>query len=343
MEPHGPHQHLEGISISTLCKIDNCLVRSRHRHPPSGPKEECGLEARGKAYSDRLGPQLSMKVCCAGYGLAQRKCLDSAAVALLVGILKTSSPDLQRKAASILEFATDSDQSIDKIISADIECGLDAVFPTKSSTGELERDQQPELLALKVEEAGLAISAASRLLTRLLDFESFRSTTNPARFVESLRKILRSSIPLDNKDWVAACLVKLSSFSRPGLYFENPMNIEATLHETIPRLIEQIKSSSPEAQEVAVLELNEIISEGVVDCTRAVAAEGGIFPLVKLIEDGTSTAVEAGLAVLYNLSMITENHSTIVAAGAFPALERIVQSERPESMRAIHLLRALPT
>ncbi|KAA8532550.1 hypothetical protein F0562_032634 [Nyssa sinensis] len=130
-----------------------------------------------------------------------------------------------------------------------------------------------------------------------------------------------SSIPLHNKDWVAACLVKLSSLSGPNLNFENPINMEVTLYETIPRLIEQIKTSfSPEMQEAAVVELNRIISEGVVDSTRAVAAEGGIFPSVKLIEEGSGRAVEAGLAILYNLSMDSENHSAIVAAGAVPII-----------------------
>ncbi|KAE9450922.1 hypothetical protein C3L33_17179, partial [Rhododendron williamsianum] len=51
-----------------------------------------------------------------------------------------------------------SGQSIDTIISADIESGLDAVFQQKSlHDSELEMDfEQPELHALEVEEAGLA-------------------------------------------------------------------------------------------------------------------------------------------------------------------------------------------
>lgn len=47
-----------------------------------------------------------------------------------------SSPNLQRKAASILECVILSGQSIDTIISADIESGLDAVFQQKSLHGE---------------------------------------------------------------------------------------------------------------------------------------------------------------------------------------------------------------
>ncbi|CAL5400002.1 unnamed protein product [Camellia sinensis] len=275
-----------------------------------------------------------------------RDLLDSAALARLVQILKLSSPNLQIKAASILEFVTMAEPCIDQIISVDIESSLGAVFQQKIVNADMEADidcQQPELRALEIEEAGLAISAASRLLTRLLDFDKFRSTIKPTPFITSLRKILTSSIPLHHKDWVAACLVKLSSLSGPNIDFESPISMEVTLYETIPRLMEQIENPSPEVQEAAVVELNRIISEGVVDSTRAVAAEGGIFPLVKLIEEGTGRAVEAGLAILYNLSMDAENHSAIVAAGAVPALRRIILSQRPQWMRALHLLRTLPT
>ena len=123
-------------------------------------------------------------------------------------------------------------------------------------------DQFSEAYAIEFEEAGLAIAAASRLLTRLLDHEQFRHKINSSQFIDLLRGILRSCIPLHNKKWVATCLVKLSSLSGSitSLY---PINVEVTLYETIPRLLEQIKTSfSPEAQETAVVELNRIISEG---------------------------------------------------------------------------------
>lgn len=202
---------------------------------------------------------------------------------------------------------------------------------------------QPEKYVLEVEEAGLAISAASRLLTKLLDSQQFRQNINSSHFTKLLREILKSNIPLHRKDWVAASLVKLSSLSGFNFDFENPINIEVTLYETIPRLIEQMKSSlSVEAREAAVMELNRIISEGLVDSTRAIAAKGGIFPLVKLIEEGSERAVEAGLAILYNLSMDIENHSAMIAAGAVPALRRIVLSHRPQWPQALHLLRILP-
>lgn len=272
--------------------------------------------------------------------------LDTAFIARLVGILKTSSPSLQRKVASILEFMTIIDPSMDLIVSVDIESGLDAVFQQKVLK-DVESDvegQQPEKYALEVEEAGLAISAASQLLTKLLDSEQFCQNINSSHFINLLRETLMSHIPLHNKDWVAASLVKLSSLSGRNLGFENPINMDITLHETIPRLVKQLETSfPPDVKEAAVVELNRIISEGVVDSTLAIASKGGIFPLVKLIEGGSERAVEAGLAILYNLSMNNENHPAILAAGAVPALRRIVLSQTPQWPRALHLLRILPT
>lgn len=57
-----------------------------------------------------------------------REVLDSVFVGRLVNIMKTSSPNFQRKTASILEFIAFIDPSMDTIMSADIESGLDSVF-----------------------------------------------------------------------------------------------------------------------------------------------------------------------------------------------------------------------
>lgn len=275
---------------------------------------------------------------------------DAAFLGRLIEILKTPSPNLQRKAASILEYVTADETLIEKIISVDIASGLDAIFQQGSlKVDEIESHsdvERPELVVLEVEEAGQALSAASRLFTRLLDFEPFRQSIDYHHFTKVLRKILISNIPLHYKDWVAACLVKLSFFSglNHPIDMENPINIEITLYETIPRLIEQIKTSfSIETQEAAAVELNKIISEGVIDSTRAVASKGGIFPLVKLMETGSDRAVEAVLSILYNLSMDAENQPVIVSAGAIPILRRIVLSQKPYWMRALLLLRTLPT
>lgn len=204
--------------------------------------------------------------------------------------------------------------------------------------------EQPELHSLELEEAGQAISAASRLLNLLLDHGHFRQTVNSPHFMELLRTILVSDIPLHYKDWVAASLVKLSSLSGRYSGFENPISTEVTLYETIPRLIQQIQSSFyPEVQEAAVLELNRIISEGLIDSTRDVALESWISALVKLMENGNDRAKEASLAILYSLGMDSENHAVIVAAGAVPILKKIVLSQGSQWTRALHLLRTLPT
>ncbi|XP_030498679.2 uncharacterized protein LOC115714222 [Cannabis sativa] len=276
----------------------------------------------------------------------RKNALDVAAIGSLVEILKTSTPNLQRKAASILEFIALNNSTKDMVLSVDIESGLDVVFQQKvlqDTDSDLE-GKEPERYALEVEEAGLAISAASSLLTKLLDLDQFSRNINSSYFTKLLRDILKSSIPLHCKDWVAACLVKLSSLSGPKPNLDDPINMEVTLYETIPRLIEQLKTSaSLQAKEAAVIELNRIISEGIIDSTRAVASEGGIIPLVELLEEGSEKAIEAGLAILYNLSMDSENHMEIIAAGTVPVLRRIVLSQRPQWTRALHLLRTLPT
>ncbi|KAG8366739.1 hypothetical protein BUALT_Bualt17G0110700 [Buddleja alternifolia] len=279
--------------------------------------------------------------------IAGEDLIDSTFLSCLVDILKTSNPDLQRKAASILEFIVVIEPSMEKLISVGVEYGLESVFQQKSLIEKeygTEDGEKPEVQILELEEAGLAVSAASRLLTKLLDCDQFRRNVNSIHFTKLLRAILVSSIPLQYKDWVAACLVKLTSLSGQNLDFENPINMEVTLHEKIPRLLEQIKGSfSPEVEEAAVLELNRIISEGMVDSTRAVASQGGIFSLVKLLENGSNRAGEASLAILFNLSMDSENHAAIIAAGAVPVLRKFVLSQRPQWMRALRLLRNLPT
>lgn len=61
--------------------------------------------------------------------------LDSGVITRILEILKTSIPRIQRKAASILEFCTVIDPSMDTIISVDIESGLDVVFQQKVLEG----------------------------------------------------------------------------------------------------------------------------------------------------------------------------------------------------------------
>ncbi|EEE54715.1 hypothetical protein OsJ_02044 [Oryza sativa Japonica Group] len=107
-------------------------------------------------------------------------------------------------------------------------------------------------------------------------------------------------------------------------------------------VIEQVSRAVSATVRNAVIELNKIVSGGVMEYTRAIATAGGIFPLVKMIEEGDGDALEASLAILYNLSMDPENHPAIIAAGAVPLLKRIVVAESSHWNRALELLRTLP-
>ncbi|KAG6505238.1 uncharacterized protein LOC121985933 isoform X1 [Zingiber officinale] len=270
---------------------------------------------------------------------------DSVFISRLIEMLRTSSPSLQVKLASILEYLVILEKNVAVVMAGGIEVALDAVF-RKGSTNGMENDIDNGLAQyyIETEEIGLATAAASRLLARLLDFNQCYQIIDSGHFTVLLRDILKSSIPLHTKDWIAACLVKLDSKVSNTSELGYPIEKEVVLYETIPRLVNEMSSSfSHQDQETAVKELNKIISQGVIDYTKAVATAGGIFPLVKLIEEVSGDALEASLSLLYNLSMDIENHSAIVAAGAVPVLKRIVLSEGPQWTHALRILRTLPT
>ncbi|XP_068648044.1 uncharacterized protein [Aristolochia californica] len=274
--------------------------------------------------------------------VTRAKVSDLPVISRLIEILKSSSADLQMKTASILEYLSYFELHVDVITSAGIESAMSDVFRDKSMAGFDEESDEPN--PIEAEEAGRAISAVSQLLAKLLDSRRFRDSVDSNHFVKLLRKLLKFNIPLDAKELVAACLVKLESLGGSHLDPQNLINKEVILYEAIPRLVERLKTSfSPEEQEAAAIELKQIISEGAADYTRAVASQGAIFPLVKLIEDGNERASEASLAILYNLSMDSENHPAIIAAGAVPVLRRLVLSEGRQWRPALHLLRTLPT
>jgi hypothetical protein len=183
-----------------------------------------------------------------------------------------------------------------------------------------------------------------RLLTKLLEFDLFVRSINSEKFTLLLRRMLKSSSPLQSKDWLAACLIKLESRSgSSGDHGVTSVDMEITICESIPRLVDQMMTSfSIENKRNAAVELKGIISGGVVEYTRTLAAAGGIFPLVKLLEESNGDALEATLAILYNLSMEPENHPAIIAAGAVPLLKQIVLTGGPHWTSALQLLRTLP-
>ncbi|CAL4956381.1 unnamed protein product [Urochloa decumbens] len=277
--------------------------------------------------------------------MASELILDFDAISRLTKVLKEAPPSLQAKVCCILEHLAPSEQhatamtatSIGSVIEAILEIGV--IHGTRADSEDFDN-----LPSVATEEVSQAVSAAARLLTKLLNFDLFVRSINSEKFTSLLRRMLKTSFPLQSKDWLAACLVKLES--RAGLsgnHGVSSIDMEITIYQTIPRLVEQMMTSfSFEKKRSAVIELNKIISSGVLEYTRAVADTGGIFPLVKMLEEGDGGALEATLAILYNLSMDPENHPAIVAAGAVPLLKRIVLAEGPHWTNAIQLLRTLP-
>ncbi|XP_062212342.1 uncharacterized protein LOC133913241 isoform X2 [Phragmites australis] len=271
--------------------------------------------------------------------------VDFDAISCLTKVLKEGSPSLQAKVCSVLEHFAASEQHATAMIAACTGSVIETILEIGVIYGTRgDPENFDDLPSVVTEEVSQAVSAAVRLLTKLLDFDLFIRSINSEKFTSLLRRMLKSSFPLQSKDWLAACLVKLES--RAGLSGDHgvsSIDMEITIYETIPRLVEQMMTSfSFENKGSAVIELNKIISGGVMEYTRAVAAIGGIFPLVKLLEEGDEGALEASLAILYNLSMDPENHPAIIAAGAVPLLKRIVLAQGSHWTSALQLLRTLP-
>ncbi|EHA8586955.1 U-box domain-containing protein 12 [Cocos nucifera] len=332
------------LTVNILCRIFDPVHDVKTKFQDKFVDESEKVLIGTSSSQDFDGLSIS-KTSSVSEGTTRERIIDSDVILRLVDILRTSSPNLQIKVASILEFVAAFEPHVATITAAGINSALDVVFQKGSLDG-MDGDDDNALAwnVIEAEEIGLAIAAASKLLAKLLNFEQFCHSIDAMHYVHLLRKILKSNIPLHAKDWVAACLIKLESKFGLASNLGHAIDMEVTLYETIPRLVEQMRTSfADESREAAVIELNKIISRGVMECTRAVAAAGGIFPLVELIKDGSGDALEASLAILHNLSMDSENHAAIIAAGAVPILKRIVLSEGPQWKRALRLLRTVPT
>uniref|UniRef100_A0A0A9DGZ4 U-box domain-containing protein n=1 Tax=Arundo donax TaxID=35708 RepID=A0A0A9DGZ4_ARUDO len=276
--------------------------------------------------------------------MASEMIIDFDAISRLTKVMKEGSPSLQAKVCSVLEHLVASEQHATAMTAAFTGSVIEAILEIGVIHGTRGDPENLDDLSIVVtEEVRQAVSAAVRLLTRLLDFDLFVRSINSEKFTSLLRRMLKSNFPLQSKDWFAACLIKLES--RAGLSGDHgvsSIDMEITIYEIIPRLVDQMMTSfSFENKRSAVIELNRIIS-GVTEYIRAVAAAGGIFPLVKMLEEGDEDALEACLAILYNLSMDPENHPAIIAAGAVPLLKRIALAEGPHWTSALQLLRTLP-
>lgn len=332
-------------TVSILSRILDSTIDMERKPNNQVINESAEVLSSTRSSGDIGVPMRNMDISVASQVTKWEKVIDSEVISCLVNLLRTSCPKLQTKVASVLEYISAFESHTITITESGIETALDAVFQQASFDGmEGTIEDQLELDPVEAEEIGHATAAAARLLTKLLNSQTFRHSINGANFVPVLRKDLKSDIPLHSKEWIAACLVKLESLLGPGTGSVQSINIEVTLYEKIPKLVAQMMTSfSYESKEAAVLELSEVLSRGGVECTREVAAAGGIFPLVKLIEEGRGQALEASLKILYNLSMDSENHAAIIAAGAVAALKRIIISKGPQSFRALRLLRTLPT
>lgn len=191
------------------------------------------------------------------------------------------------------------------------------------------------------EDGYMLIGAASRLLEKLARYEK----VNTSIFVPLFTNVLQSQAPLRVKDWVSACLLKLEQVSEGrGYQIEVPLDLEVTIHDTIPWLVTEIgEDFSPTVRERAVMHLRHLMSQGRSTYAAAIANSGGIFPLVSLLKAGSSDARDAAIAILYNLSMNEDNHPAIMAAGAVPCLVELIRRGVPEWKLALYLLRALPS
>lgn len=197
---------------------------------------------------------------------------------------------------------------------------------------------------VKKEEMWAALSASSRLLHKLLRYEKVRALIDCKGLAVLLAGVLKTEMPLHVKDWVSSCLLSLDRFEGLKSNLKIPIESEVIIHDKIPRLLDEIRSSSyPEVQERGAIELYDLVSQGVDAYVAAISNMGGIFPLVGILDHGTPKAKEASLSILYSIGTNEENHSALIRAGITRHLQKIVRSGSSQWMLALYLLRALPT
>ncbi|WVZ70306.1 hypothetical protein U9M48_018981 [Paspalum notatum var. saurae] len=306
---------------------------------------EDATSADRRIHGDKASGNSEISHTFVNQDMASELILGFEAISLLTKVLKEASPSLQAKVCCVLEHLASSEQHATAMTAACTGSVIEAILEIGVIHGtRADSENLDNLPRIGIEEVSQVVSAAVRLLTKLLNFDIFVRSINSDKFTSLLRRMLKSSFPLQSKDWLAACIVKLES--RAGLsagHDVSSIDMEITIYQTIPRLVDLMMTSySFENKRTVVIELKKIISSGVLEYTRAVADNGGIFPLVKILEEGDGDALEATLAILYNLSMDPENHPAIIAAGAVPLLKRIVLMEGPHWTSAIWLLRTLP-
>nr|PNR35431.1 hypothetical protein PHYPA_023331 [Physcomitrium patens] len=250
----------------------------------------------------------------------------------LIAMLATGSPLQAEKAASVLENLAKERENAEAVVKVGVEAALLSRLNVKVQEGDVSNA-----------DSWMVIIAASKLLEGLVKHDTVVDKIDIDQVAAVLLNILQASTsPSYVKNWVSPCLRRLQS--RVTDKGSLPIGLEITIHGRIPELLEEIgETSELDVQEKAVLEMQDLVSEGVGAYSAAIASGGGIFPLVSLLENGTDMARSAALAVLYNLGMDEENHAAMLAAEAVPALQRLIKREVPDWKLALYLLRTLPT
>lgn len=272
---------------------------------------------------------------------SREKIINADGVPVLVAILAAGSPFQKEKAARVMENLAIKEQHADRIVDAGVEHALKSSLDLNLDKGESEASDTQSII--QREESWAAVVAVCRLLNKLLTFDRVRNSIDCKSFALSLAKVLKSDMPLHVKDWASACLLKLDRVVGISTNVSIPLELEINLHDRIPRLIEEAGTSSDSVvQEKAVMQLRDLVLQGVEDYVVAISDLGGIFPLVDLLDKGTPMARVAALSVLYSIGMNEENHPALLRAGAVAHLQRIVRTGSPQWMLALDLLRVLP-
>ncbi|GBG90248.1 hypothetical protein CBR_g50426 [Chara braunii] len=192
------------------------------------------------------------------------------------------------------------------------------------------------------------MSSVARIVCNVLSVERLRWVVSGTFLEEGLKVLLRSKAPRRVKEHVASALLMIEEFKRGPGWQRNgatlgTVDIEVAVHDTIPRLIDQLGGTYPKhVRERAVIQLRNLACCGVREYSAAIAQCGGIWPIVRLLRNASPWAREAALLVLCNLASDSGNIPSIIAAGAARRLECIVREGGPEWKIALSLLRSLP-
>ncbi|XP_038987650.1 uncharacterized protein LOC103704859 isoform X2 [Phoenix dactylifera] len=124
-------------TVNILCRIFDPLddVKTKFQDKFVDESEEVLI---GTSSSQDFGGLSISKTSSVSEGTTRERIIDSDVILCLIDILRTSSPSLQIKVASILEFAAAFEPHVATITAAGINSALDAVFQKGSLDGGLD-------------------------------------------------------------------------------------------------------------------------------------------------------------------------------------------------------------